>query len=130
MKLVPFKVGHAPLGVYLSYQLAPTEGNFEVRCNLDFSRGRSDNDESTNNLPEPLKHGIEHESAGLQQYTNYMKHNGRPVKTFTSGFIVHPSYPFLGCSPHGKVIDKTEDSPYWMLSPKEHALVIVSSILK
>ena len=55
-----------------------------------------------------------------------MKHNGRTVKTFTSGFIVHPSYPFLGCSPHGKVIDKTEDSPYWMLSLKEHALVIVS----
>lgn len=88
------------------------------------------NPNSTNNSPEPLKHGIEHESAGLQQYTNYMKHNGRPVKTFTSGFIVHPSYPFLGCSLHGKVINKSDDSPYWMLSPKEHALVIVSSILK
>ena len=211
MKMVPTKVGPAPLGGYLSYQLAPTEGNFEVRCNVDFSRGRSDNDlplttyphfplalvlplftitqcprehqefleslqlnendatslekdtvsqrssnrwwkerrpsitasqfgdilvrksvtklflerlvndcspNSTNNLPEPLKHGIEHESAALQQYTNYMKHNGHPVKTFTSGFIVNPSYPFLGCSPDGKVIDETEDSPYGILEIK------------
>ena len=96
---------------------------------------------STKNLPEPLKHGIEHESAALQQYTNYMKHNGHPIRTFTLGFIVNPSYPFLGCSPDGKVIDETEDSPYGilesnaptnteMLPLKQHALVIVSSILK
>ena len=51
MKMVPFKVGHAPLGVYLSYQLAPTEGNFEVRCNVDFSRGRSDNDSPLTTYP-------------------------------------------------------------------------------
>ena len=74
MKMVPTKVGPAPLGGYLSYELPPAEGNFEVRCNVDFSGGRSDNDDSTNNLPEPLKHGIEHESAALQQYTNHMKH--------------------------------------------------------
>ena len=97
------------------------------------------NPNSTNNLPEPLKHGIEHESAALQQYTNYMKHNGHPVKTFTSGFIVNPSYPFLGCSPDGKVIDETEDSPYGILeikcpykhrnvTPKQHALVIVKGL--
>ena len=77
MKMVPTKVRPAPLGGYLSYELPPAEGNFEVRCNVDFSRGSSDNDESTNNLPEPLKHGIEHESAALQQYTNHMKHKGR-----------------------------------------------------
>ena len=72
MKMVPTKVGPVPLGGYLSYQLAPAEGNFEVRCNVDFSRGLSDN-----NLPDPLKHSIEHESAALQQYTNHMKHKGR-----------------------------------------------------
>ena len=43
MKMVPTKVGPAPLGGYLSYQLAPAEDNFEVRCNVDFSRGRCDN---------------------------------------------------------------------------------------
>ena len=63
----------------------------------------------------------------MQQYTNYMKHNGHPVKTFTSGFIVNPSYPFLGCSPHGKVIDKNEDTPYGILEikcPYKHRNVI------
>lgn len=44
IKMVPTKIGPARLGGYLSYQLAPTEGNFEVRCNVDFSRGCSDND--------------------------------------------------------------------------------------
>ena len=77
MKMAPTKVGPAPLGGYLSYQLAPAEGNFEVRYYVDFSRGRSDNADSTSTLPEPLKHGIKHESAALQQYTNHMKHKGR-----------------------------------------------------
>lgn len=44
MKMVPTRVGPAPSGGYLSYQLAPSDSNFEVRCNVDFSRGRSDND--------------------------------------------------------------------------------------
>lgn len=47
-----------------------------------------------------------------------MKCNGHPIRTFTSGFIVNPSYPFLGCSPGGKVIDETEDSPYEILEIK------------
>ena len=34
----PTKVGPAPLGGFLSYQLAPTEGNFCVMHNLDFSK--------------------------------------------------------------------------------------------
>lgn len=61
-----------------------------------------------------------------QQYTNYMKHNVHPVKTFSSGFIVNPSYPFFGCSPDGKVIDETKDSPNGILEikcPHKHSYV-------
>ena len=39
MKMVPTKAGPAPLGGYLSYQLAPAESNFEVGCNVDFQDG-------------------------------------------------------------------------------------------
>lgn len=42
--MVPTKVEPAPLGGYLSYQLAQTEGNFKVSCNVDISG------QSTNNL--------------------------------------------------------------------------------
>ena len=42
--MVPTKAGPAPLGSYLSYQLAPTEGNFTVTCNVDLSKGPADID--------------------------------------------------------------------------------------
>ena len=42
-KEVPTRMGPAPLGGYLSYQLAPTEGNFEVYCNVDLSNNCTDN---------------------------------------------------------------------------------------
>ena len=35
-------MGPAPLGGYPSYQLAPTEGNFEVYCNVDLSDNCTD----------------------------------------------------------------------------------------
>ena len=35
---VPSRVGPAPLGGYLSYQLASTEGDFKVACNVDLSK--------------------------------------------------------------------------------------------
>ena len=35
---VPIRVGPAPSGGYLSYQLAPSEGNFKVACNVDLSK--------------------------------------------------------------------------------------------
>lgn len=211
-EVVPTKVGPAPLGGYLSYQLAPTEGNFKVVCNIDLSVGRNNNEvpitiyppfplstvcplysvtqcppehqsfldslqlserEATevaketlrqrnsdrwwaerrkrvtasrfgevvhrrsvsnaflrglvgnqtwpgisNNMPDPLKHGIEHESTALEQYCNYLKHSGHPIKTFTSGFVVNPAFPFLGCSPDGKVIDETEDIPFGIIEIK------------
>ena len=38
---VPTRVRPAPLGGYFSYQMAPTEGNFKVACNVDFSKQRN-----------------------------------------------------------------------------------------
>ena len=73
---------------------------------------------SLGNLPEPLKHSIEHESKALEQYQNYLKHCRHPVKTFSSGVVVNPPYPFLGCSPDAKVIDETEDNPYGIVEIK------------
>ena len=35
---VPTRAGLALLGGYLSYQMAPTEGNFKVTCNVDLSK--------------------------------------------------------------------------------------------
>ena len=65
-----------------------------------------------------MRHGIEYESKALEQYENYLKHSGHPVKTFPSGFVVNPAFPFLGCSPDAKVIDVTEDNPYGILEIK------------
>lgn len=209
-EVVPTKVGPAPLGGYLSYQLAPTEGNFKVSCNIDLSVERNTNEvpiniyprfplytvsplytitqcppehqsfldslrvseseantienetlsqrnsdrwwterksrvtaskfgdvisrrtissaflkrlaenqtKSSGHMPEPLKHGIEHEHKAHEQYCNYLKHSGHPVKTFPSGFVVNPLFPFLGCSPDGKVIDETEETPYGIIEIK------------
>lgn len=63
-------------------------------------------------LPEPLNHGIEYDSKALEQYQNFRKHSEHPVKTFSSGLVVNPAYPFLGCSPDAKVIDETAQ-PIW-----------------
>ncbi len=69
-------------------------------------------------MPEPLKHGIEHELKAHEQYCNYLKYSGHPVKTFPSGFRVKPHFPFLGCSPDGKVIDETKETPYGIMEIK------------
>lgn len=42
-KEVPTRMGPAPLGRYLGYQLAPTGGDFEVYCNVDLSNNCNDN---------------------------------------------------------------------------------------
>ena len=97
---------------------------------------------NSRNLPESLKHGIEYESKALEQYENYLKHSGYPVKTFPSGFVVNPAFPFLGCSPDAKIIDETEDNPFGILEIKyvptniemshqrQHVLVMVNFIWK
>ena len=70
-------------------------------------------------MPESLKHGIEDESTALRQYCNYLKHSGHPVKTFPSGFVVgNTGYPFLGCSPDGKVIDGSEEDAFGLIEIK------------
>lgn len=69
-------------------------------------------------MPESLKHGIEHEQKALKQYCNFLKHSGHTVKTFPSGFVVKPLFPFLGCSPDGKVIDETEETPCGIIEIK------------
>ena len=52
---VPTRVGPAPLGGYLSYQFAPTEGNFKGACNVDMSKQcNSDSDLITIYLSFPL----------------------------------------------------------------------------
>jgi len=38
---VPTRVGPAPLGGYFNYQIAPTEGNFKVACNVDLPKQRN-----------------------------------------------------------------------------------------
>ena len=209
-KEVPTRMGPAPLGGYLSYQLAPTEGNFEVYCNVDLSNNCTDNNLSvyvyppfplslhcldftitqcskehqplldslqvneaeavvieretilqhnssrwwderkhritasrfgdvlrcksvsskflkelvykeerqinSSNLPAPLRHGIENESRALERYESYLKNHCYPFKTFPSGFVVNPAYPFLGCSPDAKVLDEaSKDCPFGII---------------
>ena len=72
----------------------------------------------SHNMPDSVKHGIEHEHKALEQYSSYLKHSGHPVQTFPSGFVVNPAFPFLGCSPDGKVIDVTEDDPFGIIEIK------------
>ena len=43
-EMVPTKAGPTPLGGYLSYQLAPTEGNLKVTCNIDLSMAPANNE--------------------------------------------------------------------------------------
>ena len=207
---VPTRMGSTPIGGYLSYQLAPTEGNFEVWCNVELSNNCSDNNllyppfplsihcpdftitqcskehqpfldslqvseaeaavieretvsqhqnsrwwnerkhritasqfrevlhrksinskflkqlvdkeerhTNINNLPAPLRHGIENESRALGRYESYLKNSCYPVKIFPSGFVVNPAYPFLGCSPDAKVIDQAaKDCPFGIIEIK------------
>ena len=96
---------------------------------------------NSTNVPESLRHGINYESKALEQYENYLKHSGHPVKTFPSGFVVNPAFPFLGCSPDAKVIDATEATHMGSLKlnvptniemshPKQPVLVMVNFIWK
>jgi hypothetical protein len=52
-----------------------------------------------------LKYGIDHEDDAIQRYYEYMQNSGHPVKVFTSGLIVNPDHPHLGCTPDRKVFD-------------------------
>ena len=55
-----------------------------------------------------------------------MRMHGHPVKTFSSGFVVNPGYPFLGALPDGKVIDSSEENAFGIIEikcPYKHGAV-------
>ena len=60
---------------------------------------------SSDKLPPSLQHGIDHEDEAADKYMEYMYNIGRPVQVEDSGFVVHPGFPHLGCSPDRKVVD-------------------------
>ena len=43
------------------------------------------------------------------------KHN---IQVYESGLIVNPTFPYLGPSPDGKVVDKSVNEPYGLLEIK------------
>ena len=48
------KAGPAPLSEFLSYLLAPTEGNFKVSCNIDLFKGPNENEVPSTYPPFPI----------------------------------------------------------------------------
>ena len=64
-------------------------------------------------------HGIEHEDRAkviyLKKMKKQLKHN---IQVYESGLIVNPTFPYLGASPDGKVVDKSVDVPYGLLEIK------------
>lgn len=74
---------------------------------------------NSSNQPAPLRHGIENESRALERYESYLKNHCYSFKTFPSGFVVNPAYPFLGCSPDAKVLDEaSKDCPFGIIGIK------------
>ena len=64
-------------------------------------------------------HGIEHEDRAkliyIKKMKKQLKHN---IQLYESGLIVNPTFPYLGASPDGKVVDKSVDEPYGLLEMK------------
>ena len=64
-------------------------------------------------------HGIEHEDRAKLIYIKKMKKQLKPnIQVYESGLIVNPTFPYLGASPDGKVVDKSVDEPYGLLEIK------------
>ena len=55
-----------------------------------------------------------------EQYTQYQQANGHPeLLVIKSGFIINPSFPFLGASPDGAVYDPSnQDQPFGFVEVK------------
>ena len=70
------------------------------------------------NMPDSLRHGIEHEHKAVECYSTFLQHSGHPVDVAHAGYVVNPAFPFLRCSPDGKVVDLTEDDPCGILEIK------------
>ena len=52
-----------------------------------------------------IKYGRENETRARERYTKYMANAGYNIKVLQSGLVVNPSFPWLGASPDGKIID-------------------------
>ena len=63
-------------------------------------------------LPAPIKWGIDNEPKANQQYLSYAKaHGKKELSTRKFGFIVHPTMGWLGASPDARVTDPHSDFP-------------------
>ena len=67
-----------------------------------------------------MRYGIDHEQLAIEQYTQHQQANGHPeLLTTKSGFIINPSFPFLGASPDGAVYDPSnQDKPFGYVEVK------------
>ena len=72
----------------------------------------------SSNMPAPMKHGLQEESAAVRKYEQYMAHTGHKVHVFESGILVRPDLPFLGCTPDRKIIDPNFHPHYGLLEIK------------
>lgn len=66
-----------------------------------------------------IAHGREKEDIAKEVYKKKMnvriKHD---VTVFDCGLVVNPAYPYLGASPHGKVLDKSVSEPFGLIEIK------------
>ena len=67
-----------------------------------------------------IRYGIDNEKVAIEQYTQYQQANGHSELLVTeSGFIINPSFPFLGASPDGAVYDPSnQDHPFGFVEVK------------
>ena len=58
-----------------------------------------------------IRYGIiDNEKVAIERYTQYQQANGHSELLVTeSGFILNPSFPFLGASPNGAVYDSSNE---------------------
>jgi len=64
----------------------------------------------TNFTSDAMKYGIDNEKVALEQYVTLQHQSGHPdLLVSPSGFIVNPSFPYLGASPDAAVYDPSND---------------------
>ena len=67
-----------------------------------------------------MRYGIDNEKLAIEQYTQHQQANGHPELLVTkSGFIINPSFPFLGASTNEAVYDPSnQDQPFGFVEVK------------
>lgn len=66
-----------------------------------------------------ISHGVRNESLARSLYVKKLKKRlGHDIEVYACGFVVNPGLPFLGASPDGKVLDKSERDPFGLLEIK------------